>query len=147
MGENTLANLNLNNLTSEYLQNLNIKLGNSMDTIYASSDTLRNLKSINGGNGNDILKLTDKITDKNESFEFINKNKVNSFKDIYFSDEGNTINLDNLAKANDEIEFIYGGSGDDYFITSANLLLNSDPKKQIYGQNGEDTIEITEYRK
>lgn len=143
MGENTLANLNLNNLTSEYLQNLNIKLGNSMDTIYASSDTLRNLKSINGGNGNDILKLTDKITDKNESFEFINKNKVNSFKDIYFSDEGNTINLDNLAKANDEIEFIYGGSGDDYFITSANLLLNSDPKKQIYGQNGEDTIEIT----
>lgn len=142
MGDYSSARLNLNNLSDDYLKNLNIKLGSYWDTIYASSDTLRNLKSINGGNGKDVLKLTDKITNKDESFEFINKNKVNSFEDIYFSDEGNTINLDNLAKANDEIEFVYGGSGDDYFVTSADLLL-TDPRKQIYGQAGVDTIEIT----
>lgn len=145
------ADLDLNSLSDDYLKNLEIKLGNHFDRISISTDKLEKLKGLNGSGDNiddyDTLQITNKITDKDEKFSFLVKedgtNRINSFEAIEFSGENNFINLDNLAKANDEIEYIYGGSGDDYFITSADLLLNTNPRKQIYGQNGEDTIEIT----
>lgn len=145
------ADLDLNNLSDDYLKNLEIKLGNHFDIISISTDKLQNLKGLNGSGDNiddyDTLQITNEITDKDEKFSFLVKedgtNKINSFEAIEFSGKNNFINLDNLAKANNEIEFIYGGSGDDYFITSKDLLLNTDTRKQIYGQGGIDTIEIT----
>ena len=146
IGDYTFARLNLNNLSDDYLKNLNIKLGNYGDTITVSTDKLEKLKGLNGRYGFDTLKITNQITNENEEFSFLTKgdgiNGINSIETICFSDDGNTINIDNLAKANNEITSIYGGSGDDYFVTSADLLL-TDPRKQIYGQAGVDTIEIT----
>ncbi len=151
MGESTLARLNLNNLSDDYLKNLNIKLGNSGDIITVSTEKLGKLKGLNGGNQSDSLEITNQITNENEEFSFLTKrdgtNGINSIENIYFSDEGNTINVDNLAKANNEITNINGGSGDDTFITSIETLQhikNGNLGGRIDGGTGKDTIKIND---
>lgn len=150
-GESTLARLNLNNLSDDYLKNLNIKLGNYGDIITVSTEKLGKLKGLNGGNRSDSLQITNQITNENENFSFLAKgdgtNGINSIEHIRFSDEGNTINVDNLAKANNEITNINGGSGDDTFITSIETLQhikNSNLGGMINGVDGKDTIKIND---
>ena len=150
IGDYTFARLNLNNLNDDYLKNLNIKLGNYGDTITVSTDKLEKLKGLNGRYGFDTLKITNQITNENEEFSFLTKgdgiNGINSIETICFSDDSDTINIDNLAKANNEITGIYGGSGDDTFITSIETLqhINSNLIGRIDGDDGKDTIKIND---
>ena len=152
IGDNTLARLNLNNLSDDYLKNLNIKLGNYGDIITVSTEKLGKLKGLNGGYQFDSLQITNQITNENEDFSFLAKGDgtkgINSIENICFSDDGNTINLDNLAKANNEITNIYGGSGGDTFITSIETLqhIKNDNLLAgvIMGDDGKDTIKIND---
>ena len=124
-GSFTDAQLNLNNLTSEYLKNLNIKLGGFTNEIYISTNNLKELKGLTG-KGITALKITNAVTDRDETFDFLAKgngtNGVNSIKKIHFSENDDTINLNNLNTANSEIIKIYGEGGNDTFITSLETL-------------------------
>ena len=124
-GSFTDAQLNLNNLTSEYLKNLNIKLGGITNEIYISTNNLKELKGLTG-KGNTALKITNAVTEREETFDFLEKgngtNGVNSIKKIHFSENDDTINLNNLNTANSEIIKIYGEGGNDTFITSLETL-------------------------
>ena len=126
-GSFTDVDLNLNNLTSEYLKNLNIKLGGFIaNNIYISTDKLKDLKGLTDTKGKTTLKITDTVTDRNEKFDFLKKgdgvNGINSINKIHFSENDDTINLDNLNTANSEITKIYGDAGNDTFVTSLETL-------------------------
>lgn len=147
-GSFTDAQLNLNNLTSEYLKNLNIKLGGITNEIHTSTDKLKELKGLTG-KGNTALKITNAVTEREETFDFLKKgdgtNGVNSIKKIHFSENDDTINLDNLNTANSEIIKIFGDAGNDTFVTSLETLgkieiLNGD----CQGTVGKDSLEITD---
>lgn len=147
-GSFTDVDLNLNNLTSEYLKNLNIKLGGFIaNNIYISTDKLKDLKGLTDTKGKTTLKITDTVTDRNDTFDFLAKgdgtNGVNSIKKIHFSENNDTINLNNLNAKNSEIIKIYGESGNDYFITSLETLGKIE---QLDGGKGgeENSLEITD---
>ena len=147
-GSFTDVDLNLNNLTSEYLKNLNIKLGGFIaNNIYISTDKLKDLKGLTDTKGKTTLKITDTVTDRNEKFDFLKKgdgvNGINSINKIHFSENDDTINLDNLNTANSEITKIYGDAGNDTFvIKSTDILKNF---SNVDGGDGkEDSIEITD---
>ena len=145
-GSFTDAQLNLNNLAPEYLPNLNIKLGGFSNEIYISTSNLKELKGLTG-KGQTILKITNAVTDRNDTFDFLAKgdgtNGVNSIKKIHFSENNDTINLNNLNAKNSEIIKIYGESGNDYFITSLETLGKIE---QLDGGKGgeENSLEITD---
>ena len=124
-GSFTDAQLNLNNLTSEYLKNLNIKLGGITNEIHTSTDKLKELKGLTG-KGNTALKITNAVTDRNDTFDFLAKGDgtkgINSIKKIYFSENDDTINLNNLSAKNSEITKIFGDAGNDTFVTSLETL-------------------------
>lgn len=138
------AELNLNNLDDNYLQNLEIKLGNSSDKIYISTDKLKNLKGLNGGEYyDDTLQITNKITDRNEDFSFLTK--VNSFEKIEFSGANNTINVSEIHNVNGDISSIIGGTENNYFISSLSLVkYGGNQIININGSDKTDTIEITD---
>lgn len=108
-GSFTDAQLNLNNLTSEYLKNLAIKLGGLSNEIYISTSNLKELKGLTGTT-NTALKITNAVTDRNDTFDFLAKGDgtkgINSIKKIYFSENsiGNTLTLTETLRAKN-IEF------------------------------------------
>ncbi len=124
-GSFTDAQLNLNNLTSEYLKNLAIKLGGLSNEIYISTSNLKELKGLTGTT-NTALKITNAVTDRNDTFDFLAKGDgtkgINSIKKIYFSENDDTINLNNLSAKNSEITKIFGDAGNDTFVTSLETL-------------------------
>ena len=126
-GSFTDADLNLNNLTPEYLKNLNIKLGGFIaNNIYISTNNLKELKGLTDTKGNTALKITNAVTEREETFDFLAKGDgtkgINSIKKIYFSENDDTINLNNLSAKNSEITKIFGDAGNDTFVTSLETL-------------------------
>ena len=130
------------------LKNLNIKLGGFIaNNIYISTDKLKDLKGLTDTKGKTTLKITDTVTDRNEKLDFLKKgdgvNGINSINKIHFSENDDTINLNNLNAKNSEIIKIYGESGNDYFITSLETLGKIE---QLDGGKGgeENSLEITD---